>query len=259
MGFSPYEARAYVALVKHAPANGYEIAKAASIPTSKIYETLQRLQHRGAVRLFASDPVRYAATPADDLLATLRTRHEHSLNQVERGLGELFERDRDDTHMTWVLNGATNTLDAMRRAIERAENSLLAALWESESTELAPCLLAAQSRGVEVHLGCYGIPLQGITHCYDLSLCGVSAEERLGGRRLAAVVRDSSESVTAVFDAAGTAHGICTENAALGLLASEYIREEIMGRTIIEALGEQAYQKLRIDHPTLRALLRIRN
>jgi sugar-specific transcriptional regulator TrmB len=80
------------------------------------------------------------------------------MNQVKRGLGELFKRDRDDTNMTWVLNGPTKTLDAMRRAIERAENLLLAALWESESTEFAPSLLAAHSRGVEVHLGCYGIP-----------------------------------------------------------------------------------------------------
>lgn len=89
LGFSPYEARAYAALVKHAPANGYEVAKAAGIPTSKIYETLQRLQQRGAVRLFASDPVRYMATPPSDLLATLRGRYEQSLDKVERASEEL--------------------------------------------------------------------------------------------------------------------------------------------------------------------------
>ena len=59
LGFSPYEARAYAALVARSPANGYEVAKAAAIPTSKIYETLQRLQQRGASRrFFGSGPLR---------------------------------------------------------------------------------------------------------------------------------------------------------------------------------------------------------
>lgn len=253
LGFSPYEARAYIALVKHSPANGYEVAKAAEIPTSKIYETLQRLQSQGAVRLFASDPVRYAATPPVDLLATFKARFKQSIDVVSQGFRNL--PSRSDATLTWVLDGETHIIDAMQRAIERSSTSLFAALWETEVRKLERHLLAAEKRGVEIQLACYGKPPASLSNSYDLSLCGISAEERLGGKRLTAVVRDSRESVTAIFEANG-AHGIWTENAVLSVLATEYIREEIMGRTIIDALGEDAYQTLRQENPTLRSMLR---
>jgi sugar-specific transcriptional regulator TrmB len=48
LGFSQYEARAYCALLQESPANGHEVAKTAGIPTSKIYETLERLHQKGA-------------------------------------------------------------------------------------------------------------------------------------------------------------------------------------------------------------------
>src|SRR5271156_4695319 len=86
LGFSPYEARAYAALVARSPGNGYEVAKAAAIPTSKIYGTLQRLQQRGAARRFSSDPVRYAATPPEDLLAALRDRFAKAADRAGHAL-----------------------------------------------------------------------------------------------------------------------------------------------------------------------------
>ena len=72
-GFTPYEAKAYRALTElGAPAKGYEIARVAGVPTSKIYETLGQLASRGAVLVNRSEPVTYAALPHRDLTARLR-------------------------------------------------------------------------------------------------------------------------------------------------------------------------------------------
>jgi HTH-type transcriptional regulator, sugar sensing transcriptional regulator len=252
LGFSPYEARAYAALVARSPANGYEVAKAASIPSSKIYETLQRLQQRGAARRFSKDPVRYAATPPADLLATLRGRFDKAAERAEDALKSFASPGNPE--LTWVLEGADNVLPAMQRVIDRAERSLFAALWEEETMQLAGRLKAARARGVDVELACYGAIPPDLP-AYDLGLCGISAEERLGGRRLSAVVGDSRESVTSVRTAAGSANCIWTENPVLALLASEYIREEIMGRALINSIGESRYQALRLEDPMLRAML----
>jgi HTH-type transcriptional regulator, sugar sensing transcriptional regulator len=253
LGFSPYEGRAYAALVVRSPANGYEVAKAAAIPSSKIYETLQRLQQRGAVRRFASDPVRYAATPPSDLLAALRERFAKATGGVEDALKSMPNPGNPD--FTWVLEGAANTLATMQRVIDRAQRSLFAALWETEAAEMAPNLIAAQQRGIELHLAVYGAMPANLGG-HDLTLCGVSAEERLSGRRLSAVVGDSKESVTTVSQPTGTITTIWTENIVLALLATEYIREEIMGRALINAMGEPAYQKLRLEDPALKAMLK---
>jgi HTH-type transcriptional regulator, sugar sensing transcriptional regulator len=253
LGFSPYEARAYAALVARSPANGYEVAKAAAVPTSKVYETLQRLQQRGAVRRFSARPVRYAATPPAELLATLRGRFAKAADRAEEALRST--PSSGNAELTWVVEGSENVLSTMQGVIDRAQRSLIAALWENELTELAPAFEGAGKRGVALELACYGAMPAGLTG-YDLTLCGISAEERLAGKRLSAVVGDARESVTAVTQASGAAQGIWTENGVLGLIAREYIREEIMGRALINRLGEERYQALRVEDPALQAMLR---
>jgi HTH-type transcriptional regulator, sugar sensing transcriptional regulator len=157
--------------------------------------------------------------------------------------------------LTWVMEGLGNISSTLQQVVSRARHTLFAALWEAELQELAPALEAARARGVELHLACYGASPPGLPG-HDLTLCGISAEERLAGRRLCALVGDARESVTAVIQPTGDASGIWTENGVLALLATEYIREEIMGRALINAMGETRYQKLRIQDPALRAMLK---
>jgi len=63
LGFSQYEARAYCGLLQKSPANGHEVAKTAGIPTSKVYETLERLAQKGAVLVQRSEPTLWAPVP----------------------------------------------------------------------------------------------------------------------------------------------------------------------------------------------------
>jgi sugar-specific transcriptional regulator TrmB len=43
LGFSNYEARVYLGLLRHGPQNGNEVSKSAGLPSSKVYSTLERL------------------------------------------------------------------------------------------------------------------------------------------------------------------------------------------------------------------------
>ena len=42
LGFTEYEARAYVSLIKIQPATAYELSRESGIPSSKIYEIIAR-------------------------------------------------------------------------------------------------------------------------------------------------------------------------------------------------------------------------
>ena len=60
LGMTEYEAKAYMALMRCQPATPYEIAKAAGLPTSKIYETIKRLTDQGgASRFFLGGVIAY--------------------------------------------------------------------------------------------------------------------------------------------------------------------------------------------------------
>src|SRR5437899_9619236 len=104
--FSPYETRAYSALLQKSPMNGHEVSRAASIPPSKIYEALQRLHQKGAVLIYRSEPMLYAPVPYADLLARLRQQTEKTFRDVEQGLGQLTQKT--ETGLTWSLTGANN-------------------------------------------------------------------------------------------------------------------------------------------------------
>ena len=49
IGFTEYEAKIYLELLRNNPATGYQLAKEAGVPRSMVYEALGRLRNRGAV------------------------------------------------------------------------------------------------------------------------------------------------------------------------------------------------------------------
>jgi HTH-type transcriptional regulator, sugar sensing transcriptional regulator len=254
LGFTAYEAKTYRALLGFAgPAKGYEAARAAGVPTSKVYETLQRLADKGAVMVNRSDPVTYAAVPHRDLTARLRERAEATLAAVEAELEAM--PSGGEPGLTWTVAGADNVLDLMRRAVDRAKHVLFAALWDAELGHLAPALERAHKRKVELQVAIYGGFRLAVPFSYDLALCGASAQERLGGRRLSVLIRDGVEAIAAEAHPGG-AEAIWSENRVFALLCAEYAKSDIMGRCLIDALGEKAYRRLRRERPELRAMLR---
>jgi sugar-specific transcriptional regulator TrmB len=221
LGFSQYEARAYCALLQRAPANGHEVAKTAGIPTSKVYETLERLLQKGAVLVQRSDPTLWAPVPYRDLTATLRERMESNLTAVEQGLAQLGHEQ--DTKLTWSLSGHGHVVDSMRRAIDRTRERLAAAIPSGELDELTPALRAAAERGVAIDL------VAGDGADLDLPE-GERVRVRRrpdggqGDDRLAVVLGDGEETVLADLGLARP-EGMWTHHPAVALLAAEHLRD----------------------------------
>src|SRR3546814_13910967 len=61
LGFTEYEARVYVQLLRQSPATAYEIAKADGVPRPNTYHALEALAKRGAVLHVRGNPIRYGA------------------------------------------------------------------------------------------------------------------------------------------------------------------------------------------------------
>src|SRR5687768_11223937 len=90
LGFGDYEARAYVALLRRSPVNGYELAKASGIPRANVYAVLQRLEERGAV--VRSDELagsRYAPVPTVELIRRLGQRVRGVLQAAHEALDDV--------------------------------------------------------------------------------------------------------------------------------------------------------------------------
>ena len=84
LGFTEYEAKTYLSLLKNSPATGYQISKNTGIPRSMVYEALGRLSNKDAVMsLPQGDTTRYAPVPANVLLDGLRHKYEDALDVAQ--------------------------------------------------------------------------------------------------------------------------------------------------------------------------------
>jgi sugar-specific transcriptional regulator TrmB len=220
LGFSQYEARAYCALLQKSPANGHEVAKLAGIPTSKVYETLERLKHKGAALVQRSEPTLWAPVPHRELVGRLRSDMEATCSAVEQGLAQLGVEQ--DMALTWSLSGHGHVVDSMRRAIGRARERLTGVLPARELAELGASLAAAVERGVSVDL----VTDDGAA--IDLpDGDGIRIRRRSDGEpdqgRLAVVVGDGTETVLADLGR-DRPEGMWTHHPAVALLAGEHLR-----------------------------------
>ena len=82
LGFTEYEAKAYLALLLESPSTGYAVAKNSGVPRSKIYEVLENLTSRGDVLVSPGEPPLYRALPAKDLIAMRKSRAEENAAAV---------------------------------------------------------------------------------------------------------------------------------------------------------------------------------
>ncbi len=92
LGFTEYEAKAYVALVRLGTGTGYQVAKESGVPRSMIYESLNKLAARGAVLTQSlGDLVRYAPLPPEQLLSRMRRELDDNVEALSRDLKRLVE------------------------------------------------------------------------------------------------------------------------------------------------------------------------
>lgn len=256
LGFTQYEAKAWIALLGQAPMNGHEAAKLSQIPTSKIYDTLNRLVDKGAAQVHQSEPITYFAIPWNIVKSAAKAKFERSLAAAEAGLTSHPKPAADGK--IWTLRDTDTVIDIARSLIDAAQQSIFASIWDQEIGALKESLEAASARGVVCHVAMYGTSKLSGPHAYDLTLCGNSVLERLNGRRLTAVVADQVDCVLAEFHQGDRVEGVRTRNSVVGLLAAEYVKSDVLGRFLIDDIGNERFSELR-SSPTNRIDILLRS
>ena len=72
-GLSPYQAKAYVALLELGTASARELVEASGVPDPRIYDVVRSLEDRGYVETYTQDNLRARAHSPADGSATDRT------------------------------------------------------------------------------------------------------------------------------------------------------------------------------------------
>ncbi|WP_462413344.1 TrmB family transcriptional regulator [Neobacillus sp. Marseille-QA0830] len=249
LGFSQYECKAYIGLLKNSPITGYEISKRSGVPRSMIYEVLGKLLDKGAVYTVPSEPLTYAPLPAKDLIARLRTNFEQSFDFLEKNLAALESEQQVD--VVRRISSDENVMAEMAAMIHGAKEELWLSVWEPQVSSIQHDVRMQIHKGVHVFSILFGAPDTelGVTTHHDYMSPKV-AEQRMNGR-LTIVSRDNEEVLIANFSSNSPAWAIKTQDPALVLVAVEYIRHDIMFAELVKEVGPAKVESLWRNHSGL--------
>ncbi|HLY29344.1 MAG TPA: helix-turn-helix domain-containing protein [Aggregatilineales bacterium] len=149
VGFTEYEAKIYLQLLRDSPTTGYQLAKNAGIPRSMVYEALGRLRNRGAVlETLEERATLYRPLPPDVLLDNHAQEQQQLLESLRAGLRPLYEAPEEE-HL-WTLTGQQAIYAYAVQMIGEAKESLMFVLPDPGLDRLRASIAQAQARGVLV-------------------------------------------------------------------------------------------------------------
>ncbi len=219
MGFTAYEAKAYVTLLQHNPATGYEISAKSEVPRSAIYDVLKRLESVGLVNAVHAKPRRYIPLPPEKLLSMLQERFDTSLKSLKQGLDE-FDTTTEYTDL-WHIQGYDNMINKANQMIRAAKKEVYVSIWTSEVKQIKESLEAAAERGVRIVIFSFtNVPLQtGKIYSYDIDQRRL---EEIWDRKIVLIV-DKKEVLMGEADDLQPKSVVWTHNPAILTIALNHI------------------------------------
>lgn len=224
LGFSAYEAKAYIALIQSPSVTAYEISKLSGVPQSKIYETMKKIVDKGLAIAEGTKPVTFIALSIDEFL----DRYQADLNKSMGFLRDNVKAfgNQPSLEYIWHFNGSLQLMNKIRSLIAEAQSSLYLEIWSGEYGELIDDLKEAAARGIKVTSVVYGAIPEEIGKVYYHAMDALLENEALSGRWLN-IIRDNKECCFGIFSQT-TPSGIWTQNDSLMLLSKSFISHDIM-------------------------------
>lgn len=240
MGFNTYEAKVYLALLKHHPSTGYEISKESGVPQARAYDTLKALENSNAVISLGGKPLQYLPVSPNELLQRWENAFTGSMGFLKETLPTLS----DETVEPIInLRGEDSIIKHAIELINRAQKNLLFEIWAQDIAKLREPLLKARDRGVAIKIvgfddaGLQAMGLEGI----DIYAHGVGGnlQEDVGGRWLIMCMDDKEGLVGTVANPTKAPQAVQTSNAGILFVIKEMIVHDIFLLDVEKRMPEE--------------------
>lgn len=249
LGFTEYESRAWVSILREHPATAYETARASGIPTAKIYPVLDRLREKEMVlEIEADGKKRYVPCDAEDFLS----RHKQKSDDLYESLFlDIKKLDRvEDVSYIWNLATYGSFLERAEILVHAAEKTILLSVWKEELAPLLPLLRKKEAHGVKIAVVHFGPPEIKIGTFFEHPIADTLYAER-GGRGFA-VVTDSSSALMGTIASDFSAQGAWSTSSGFVVLAEDYIKHDIYIMKIVKAFDPELTRRFGAGYSLLR-------
>jgi sugar-specific transcriptional regulator TrmB len=251
LGFTANESKAYAALLEAQPSGAYDIGKRSGIPSSKVYETLNKLLRRGIVRLSDSnvaDKPLYVALPPEALTDQLSQQVKHRTEELLPLLSTLKTSQEPD--YIWPLANHDKLVEKSASLVQSAQKTILISSWPEELCWLKTDLRAAEVRGISIALVHFGIPQEKIGATYHHPVEETLYAEK-GGRGFTLVV-DGHTVVIANIQQDEDLDASWSQNNAFVTVAEDYVKHDVYITKVTRFLNEPLTRRFGENYERLR-------
>ncbi|UOF89636.1 hypothetical protein LSG31_17375 [Fodinisporobacter ferrooxydans] len=236
IGFTEYEAKIYIALVKRSPLTGSEVARLSGVPSAKVYATLEKLTQRNLVSTIFGDSVRYVAINPDELIERYKFSMVSTLEKVRDGLMSLQDGGDSDRFL-WNIQEYEVFMQKAKTLIQESQEDIRAILWSHEYQTFADDLSKAAKRGVHIHVITDTKEMISGIHTYH----HVSLFAQGSVPRPMIVVRDEKEVLIGLNEQ--ECQAIWSTNPVLKEIALTHMRHEIAIHQLSGSIGENSIRQ----------------
>lgn len=249
IGFSEYEAKAYLMLIETNPLTAYEISKLSSVPSSKIYAVLNRLEEKNMVQTIEVDKKkRYVPLESSDFIRDQRQSFNNRLSILEENLKKI-EKDQPLSYV-WNIKGIEELGNKIRELLLQCNEELLISLWPQELKIYEEILEDLMNRGVNIAMVHYGPLERMIGQCYEHPIAETLFEEK-GGRAFA-MVCDSKVALMGTLDDHNEVEASWSRSIGFTSLAEDYIRHDIYIMKLVARFGDEMKKQFGNNYHLLR-------
>jgi len=156
-GLSPYQADAYVALLRLGTASASEIAGASDVPIPRVYDVVRDLEDFGYVETFDQGSLRARAHSPTEVLEDLRGQAEQ-FEQAAEEVEKRWEQPEPERTQASIVSRLGTVLDRAEAFVGDADYRGLLSATPEHVEALRPALAAALDRGVSVYVSAHTAP-----------------------------------------------------------------------------------------------------
>lgn len=232
LGFSEYEAKVYLVLLRQSPSTGYEISKASGVPTSKIYENLQRLKNKGLIFSTEDKPdqaKKYIPIDPQELCSLLSRKIKRNLDQVAAALAN-SEPPKESSYV-WAISGRDAVLAKGENLIQQAKKTVLLSAWDEDLEPLLDALEKAAKHKVRIAIVNFGSLRPRFAMVFPHPIKDTIYNEK-GGRGLTICV-DAQTVLESIVGPELQGQGAWSRNPAFVTVAEDYLKHDIYVMKVI--------------------------
>lgn len=149
IGFTGYEAKVYVALLKKNPATGYEVSKLANVPQSRTYDTLKTLEQKNIIVCSNTKPVQYSPINPKKLLQSYKKEVNSTIDFLDKHLSNL-----SDNKLEPIINLSEEMAIKSKiiEMIRNAQKDIYLEIWAKDFVFIEEELKSAYNRNIEIRI-----------------------------------------------------------------------------------------------------------